>query len=321
MSQLPALDLGDPLLAGRLPGRSLAISAGAGSGKTFALVTLVLGFLGRDDTRAFEVLATTFGRESAADLKARVLGPLDRLAQWDEAFWNEALLALREGWAEWDALLKMAEAPDLNEGDRAVASLPLRPPRAPHVVTGQSPATTSSEIALAARQWSSEGHWPLWASSSAKARSHWIRTRREAEGLEVSTVHSVALELLRRAGEAGAELLPADDPRLEALLRGAGREVLELPENHRDFLLARKLLGWLEGGEAGISRWQGVCEAFDAHTDALGRWREDTETEDAAEAFWAAAAEWLEGYGPFAETPMRAAKITQQGKPHGSFIR
>ncbi len=288
MSPLPALDLADPMLAGQLPGRSLAISAGAGSGKTFTLVTLVLGFLGRDGTRAYEVMATTFGRESAADLKARVLGPLDALAQWDEAFWNEALMALRDGWAQWDALLKAAGAP--------------------------------GEIALSARQWFSGGRWPLWTSSSAKARSHWIRTRREAEGLEVSTVHGVALEALRRSGEAGAELLPADDPRLEALLRGAGREVLELPEHHRDFLMARKLLAWLEGDEAGASRWQGMCEAFDAHTDALGGWRENTETEDTAEAFWCAAGEWLEAYAPFGETPMRAAKITQQGKPHGSFI-
>ena len=39
MSRLPALDLADPILAARLPGQSLAISAGAGSGKTFTLVS------------------------------------------------------------------------------------------------------------------------------------------------------------------------------------------------------------------------------------------------------------------------------------------
>ncbi len=32
-------------------------------------------------------------------------------------------------------------APVMNEGDRPVASLSLRPPRAPHVVSGQSPDT------------------------------------------------------------------------------------------------------------------------------------------------------------------------------------
>ncbi len=47
-------------------------------------------------------------------------------------------------------LLDLAETrPDLfdsamNEGDRPVASLPLRPPRAPHVLSGPSPATTSA---------------------------------------------------------------------------------------------------------------------------------------------------------------------------------
>ena len=37
----------------------------------------------------------------------------------------------------------VSQAPDMNEGDRPVASLPLRPPRAPHAVSGQSPATAS----------------------------------------------------------------------------------------------------------------------------------------------------------------------------------
>ena len=289
MSPLPALDLADPILAARLPGQSLAISAGAGSGKTFTLVTLVLGFLGREGARAFDVMATTFGRESAADLKARILGPLDVLAQWDEDRWRDILMSLREGWNAWDALLEADLAP--------------------------------SEIALAARQWFPDGHWPAWTSTAATARSHWIRTRREAESLEVSTVHGVALEVLRRAGEAGTDLLTADDPRLVALLRRAGREVLELPDDHRDRVIARKLLGWLEGDEAGKSRWQRICEAFDAHTDALGTWREDTETEDTADAFWAATREWMEAYRPFGETPIQAAKLTKKGPPHANFLK
>ncbi len=289
MSRLPALDLADPILAARLPGRSLAISAGAGSGKTFTLVALILGFLGRDGNRAYDVMATTFGRESAADLKARILGPLDVLAQWDADRWNEALMHLREGWDPWDALMETFLMP--------------------------------GEIALAARQWSTDGPWPDWTTTPERARSHWIRTRREAENLEVSTVHGAALEVLRRAGEAGAGLLPVDDPRMVALLRRAGREVLELPVGHRDHLIARKLLGWLEGDEAGKSRWQRICEAFDAHTDALGAWRGDTETEDTAEAFWAATGEWLKAYRPFGETPMRAGKLTKKGLPHASFIK
>ncbi|MBL0211894.1 MAG: UvrD-helicase domain-containing protein [Holophagaceae bacterium] len=289
MSRLPALNLADPALAAGLPGRSLAISAGAGSGKTFTLVALVLGFLGRDGARAFEVMATTFGRESAADLKARILGPLDKLAQWDWDRWNEALAGLRTGWEAWDAVMAAALAP--------------------------------GEIALAARQWSTEGRWPDWASTPEKARAHWIRTRREAESLEVSTVHGVALDILRRAGQAGADLLTADDPRMVALLRRAGREVLELPVSHRDHGAARKLLGWLEGEEAGEPRWQRISEAFDAHTDALGTWREDTDTGETADAFWAAAGEWVEAYRPFGETPIRAAKVTKKGQPHGNFIR
>ncbi len=40
--------------------------------------------------------------------------------------------------------LKGSVLPAMNEGDRPVASLPLRPPRAPHVMSGQSPATTSA---------------------------------------------------------------------------------------------------------------------------------------------------------------------------------
>ena len=43
---LPALDLREPALATQISGHSLVISASAGSGKTFALVSLVLGFLG-----------------------------------------------------------------------------------------------------------------------------------------------------------------------------------------------------------------------------------------------------------------------------------
>ncbi|MFA6004732.1 MAG: UvrD-helicase domain-containing protein, partial [Elusimicrobiota bacterium] len=289
MSRLPALELADPILAARLPGRSLAISAGAGSGKTFTLVTLVLGFLGRDGARAFEAMATTFGRESAADLKTRILGPLDVLAAWDEARWSEALESLHAGWDRWDALLEAALAP--------------------------------GEIRLAARQWSTDGVWPDWTSTPGKARAHWIRTRREAESMVVSTIHGVALEVLRRAGEAGAELLTADDPRLVALLRRAGRETLELSTDHRDCVVARKLLGWLEGDEAEKSRWERICEAFDAHTDALGTWRADTETEDTADSFWAATDEWLEGYRPFGETPILAAKLTRKGQPHASFIK
>lgn len=289
MSRLPPLDLGDPLLASKLQGQSLAIAASAGSGKTFTLVTLVLGFLGVEGNRAFEVLATTFGRESASDLKARILGPLDTLALWNLEGWNQAVAALHAGWGPWDALINSLGAP--------------------------------GEIALAARQWRNGDGWAAWTHSGRAAKEHWVRARREAEGLEVGTVHGVALEVLRRGGETGNGVVEAADPRLQALLRRAGRESLALPPGHVDHLPARRLLAWMEGMEAKKPRWELLCEAFDAHTDALGSWREDTKTEETAQAFWNETRAWIEAYRPFGEAPSLAAKLTAKEKPHANFAK
>ena len=118
---LPALDLRDAALAEAVAERSLVVSASAGSGKTFALVSLVLGFLGRGG-RAVDVVATTFGREAAADLRARILLPLDQLAAWEEVVWGEALVALAEGLETWDRWLEALDPPVRSE--IAVAARP-----------------------------------------------------------------------------------------------------------------------------------------------------------------------------------------------------
>lgn len=290
----PALDLSDPRLAARLQGRDLAIAASAGSGKTFTLVALVLGFLGRGGHRAHEVLATTFSREAAADLKARLLAPLDELAALGDGDWAPLLRALHAGWPDWDA-----------------AARALR-----------------GETRLAARQWpgATEGageEWPAWTLAPAKARHHWLRARREAEHLRTETVHGLALGVLqnrsRSAEDATRELLDAEDPRLLALLRRAGRRVLILPAADPDHLLARRLLAWLEVREGQVERWARVAAALDAHTDASGGWRDASALEDARETFWAQAREGLEAYRAFADNPDLAGKVKKGGGLHANF--
>ncbi len=287
----PALDLADARQAAGLQGRDLVISASAGSGKTFTLVALVVGFLGRDGARPHEVLATTFSRESAADLRARILQPLDGLAALAPAAWAELLEGLAGGWEAWDA---------------AAARHRLR-----------------GEARLAARQWPQVEGWPAWTRSPDAARTHWARARREAEHLRATTVHGLALELLgarSRSGEAATRaLLDSADPRLVALLRRAGRGALALPPGHPDHLPARRLLDWLEGREGRESRWERVAVAHDAHTDALGRWREEDGLEEIREAFWEQARQGLEAHRPFSELPDLAAARTKAGAIHQSF--
>lgn len=280
----PALDLADALQAAGLQGRDLVISASAGSGKTFTLVALVMGFLGRDEARPHEVLATTFSRESAADLRARILQPLDGFAALAPAAWADLLDGLARGWEAWDA---------------AAARHGLR-----------------GEARLAARQWPRDDGGPAWTRSPDAARRHWARARREAEHLRATTVHGLALELLgarsRRAGEATRALLDPADPRLVALLRRAGRGALALPHERPDHLPARRLLDWLEGREGRETRWERVAAAHDAHTDALGAWREEDGLEEIREAFWEQARLGLEAHRPFAAEPDLAAARTKK---------
>jgi ATP-dependent exoDNAse (exonuclease V) beta subunit len=281
---LPILDLSDVAIASKLQGRSLAIAAGAGSGKTFTLVTLVLGFLGRDDARPFHVMATTFGKDAAAELKSRLLAPLDQLAAWDLATWSQAREALLQGFDVWDPWMRAS-------GSRG-------------------------EIALAARQWrNEEGAWPAWMSSAKSARRHWIRQRREAELMNVGTVHSAALQILSEGDQAGRGLVESTDPRLLRLLRRAGRSAWDLPADHPDHLPARQLLAWAESA----NHWTALAEGFDAFLDGLGAWQEQASTASIAQSFWREAQALVKAYEPFATHPMRAAKQTSTGAAHKSF--
>jgi superfamily I DNA/RNA helicase len=286
---LPALDLRDPVLAAAVADRSLVVSASAGAGKTFALVTLVLGFLGRGG-RAPAVVATTFGREAAADLRGRLLLPLDQLAAWPEAEWAGALAALGADFEAWDAWL-----------------------------AGRTP-TVRAEIAGAARSWLAGGP-PEWTTSPARARAHWTRVRREAELLQATTVHALALSVLRRRGRREGLLLEAEDPRLLGLLRAAGRELLDLPPADPDASAARRLWAWCEGFEEGRDRWSTLAAAFDAHLDALGGWRAATGTAPFRAAFEAGGRRVLTAYAPFVADPTAAAAFTKAGKPHANFLK
>ena len=287
---LPALDLRDPALAAAVADRSLVVSASAGSGKTFALVTLVLGFLGRGG-RAADVVATTFGREAAADLRGRLLLPLDQLAAWTEADWTGALAALGEGPEAWGAWL-------------AGRVPPVRP-----------------ELGVAARQWLAGGP-PDWTASSARARAHWVRVRREAELLQATTVHALALSVLRRRGRSEGTLLEAEDPRLLGLLRAAGRVLLDLPPADPDAPAARRLWAWCEGFEEGRDRWSALAGAFDAHLDALGGWRANTDTAAFRHKVRTEGQRVLAAYAPFVAAPAAAgARNKKDGALHKTFAK
>src|SRR5512133_4197775 len=84
-TDMRTLDLSDA----RVLDQSLVVSASAGSGKTFTLTVLVTANLGRGDIRPSEILATTFSEAAAADLRERLLRPLDLLAALDEPTWRE----------------------------------------------------------------------------------------------------------------------------------------------------------------------------------------------------------------------------------------
>ncbi len=289
---LPALDLRDPNLASEISGRSLVISASAGSGKTFALVSLVLGFLGSGG-RAPQVVATTFGREAAADLRSRILLPLDQLSTWNVDRWEDAIRALRKDWEAWDTWLDDLEPK-------------VRP-----------------EIAVAARQWVCSGT-PLWMDSPRLARQHWIRARREAELLQATTVHSLAISILRLGGQGGgsvSQLVEAKDPALLRLLRSAGREMLNLSEADPDAPAARRLWAWCEGFEENQDRWNALASAFDGHLDALGTWRSATDSAQIRESLLLEGRRVLTAYAPFAEAPLSAAALTKKGKAHANFTK
>lgn len=260
------LDLRDPAV---LDG-SLVVSASAGSGKTFTITVLVAAALGRGEARPWEVLATTFSEASAADLRERLLRPLDLLAALDEAAWRGLLPLLAVEPGEVAGFL----------GGRGLV------PRL---------AKSIGEVAQASAHWAGAP----WTASPAKARAFWRRTRREAELLQVSTLHSLARRVLGRAGGAGDEIMDVAHPSLLRLLRETVREALDLPGDHPDQVMARRLLAWAE------RNWEDLSRAHDGHRDALGH----LDPEDPAPhraALEAALAGARAALAPFAAEPQLA---------------
>jgi ATP-dependent exoDNAse (exonuclease V) beta subunit len=208
------LDLSDPLVLDH----SLVVSASAGSGKTFTLTVLVTANLGREDIRPYEILATTFSEASAADLRERLLRPLDLLASLDESAWRE--------------LLPLLEQPDGKAVEALLQDLPI----------AERLKKSAGEVGQASFHWKVAS----WTASPAKARAFWRRTRREAELLQVSTIHSLAMRVLSRGDGATDTVLDVAHPALLRLLRQTLRAVLTLPESDPDQVPARLLLAWAE---------------------------------------------------------------------------
>jgi len=246
---------------------SLVVSASAGSGKTYTLSVLVCAALGKGEARPFEILATTFSEAAAADLRERLLRPLDLLSNLDPEAWKALL-------------------PSLGEDPRSALKALNLPSRL---------AKSCEEVATAASLWCDPA--PDWAATATKAQAFWRRTRREAEMLRVSTLHGLALGLLRQGEEAPDEILDSAHPALLRLLRQAFREVLE-----RDDALAfaaRQLLQWAERS------WEAISGGFDGHRDALGHL--EGEAPEALRAFLETALEAAErAFAPFSEKPERA---------------
>ncbi len=216
--------------------QSLVVSASAGSGKTFTLTVLVTARLGRGDIRPWEILATTFSETSAADLRERLLRPLDLLSALDEAAWHQ--------------LLPHLDAPVAKDLEAILKDLPAI----------QHLKKSAGEVAQAA------AHWPgaPWLHSPTKARAYWRRVRQEAELLQVSTIHSLAMRVLSKGEGTNDTILDVRHPSLLRLLRLTVRESLTLPSGHADEVPARLLLAWAE------QNWEALSQGFDNHLDALG---------------------------------------------------
>ncbi len=227
------LDLSDP----RILDQSLVVSASAGSGKTFTLTVLVTARLGRGDIRPWEVLATTFSETSAADLRERLLRPLDLLSALDKAAWQH--------------LLPHLDAPVARDLEAILKGLP----------TIQHLKKSAGDVAQAAAHWLGAP----WLNSPTKARAFWRRVRREAELLQVSTIHSLAMRVLSKGEGSGDTILDVAHPSLLRLLRQTVRESLTLPSGHPDEVPARLLLAWAE------QNWEALSQGFDNHLDALGQ--------------------------------------------------
>jgi ATP-dependent exoDNAse (exonuclease V) beta subunit len=271
------LDLCDPGLLDQ----SLVVSASAGSGKTFTLSVLVTANLGRGDLRAYEILATTFSEASAADLRERLLRPLDLLTSLDDLAWKD--------------LLPLLDSPEARAIESQLKALPL-PDRL---------KKSAGEVVQAAYHWRGAS----WRDSAAKAKAFWRRTRREAELLHVATIHSLALRVLSRGEGATWTILDVEHPALLRLLRQTVRETLTLASDHPDQAVARLLLAWAE------RNWEHLSRAHDNHMDAMGQ----LVPEDAAphRSGLAAALDRAErALGPFAANPMLGLDPASASRRH-----
>ena len=268
------LDLSDP----RILDQSLVVSASAGSGKTFTLTVLVTARLGRGDIRPWEILATTFSETSAADLRERLLRPLDLLSALDEAAWQKLLPQLDAPVAkELEAILK-----DLTAIQRLKKS--------------------AGEVSQAAAHWSGAP----WLGSPAKARAFWRRVRREAELLQVSTIHSLAMRVLSKGEGSNDTILDVRHPSLLRLLRLTVRETLTLPSGHADEVPARLLLTWAE------QNWEALSQGFDNHLDALGHLKGEDPSHH-RDALRRALADARTALAPFAADPELAKHPSGKG--------
>lgn len=281
------LQLQDPALVGQ----SAVVSASAGSGKTFTLTVLSTGTLGRGPLRPHDLLATTFSEAAASDLKARLLRPLDLLAALDFGAWSEALPAFREG------------------GTQAFGAWLETQPLSPRL------GKAKQEVLHASALWCGEGSiLPEWTATPARAQAFWRRTRREAEVLRVSTLHSLAATLLRQGGRAPRQILEAEHPKLLRCLRQVVREALAYPGTHPDHGAAQALLSWAE------KDWERLSLLHDGHRDAMGILveRDTTPLRQQAEALFQQLAKACH---PFFVGSQAFFNSTKTGKPRGDAAK
>lgn len=212
-----------------LVSHSVVISASAGSGKTYTLSVLVLLSLGRMEAKSYEIMATTFSEAAAADLRERLLRPLDLLNSFSLDSWEKLLS-------------------HVSDNSKAYKSIDI----------------SSGELLEAFRHF---GIQP-WMETPDAAQTFWRRTRREAELMHISTLHGMALGLLRSGNKSPDKILEADHPALLRTLRQALREITDTPESDPDYAPACELLKWAE------KQWKNISFGHDSHRDAMGHYGE-----------------------------------------------
>ncbi|MFM8234666.1 MAG: UvrD-helicase domain-containing protein [Holophagaceae bacterium] len=210
--KLPELKLNEAMEGGILQEPFLVLSASAGSGKTFSLVTFILGFLGQGSARPHELMAMSYTNDSASDLKDRIIRPLEKIATLSEASWTSLLPLLVSGdWKAWDQACKILEL--------------------------------DTEFVYAARQWTSrEGSKPAWSQSARDARHYWVSIRREAQLLSVTTIHGAALGII---GLPEKGIIEITHPKLTRLLKSVCRTTWKsLPEGLGEEMLSAVNHDW-----------------------------------------------------------------------------